>query len=118
MFGNDDGTITPDPLNNKTLLGSPESEKKHEELVKVSNCDKRARSWENAFAGNLCIGENHDEIAAKKFLIQNMRLLKENGFDILILEHFTQDDHQQMIDNYLRSKEMHPDLLSHIKNLM
>lgn len=86
---------------------------------KVENSDNRARNWENLFDGNICIGENHDNINAKKFLIQNMSLFKEKGFEYIILEHFSQDKHQIHIDNFLSGKDEEPSqiLRDHINDL-
>ena len=55
---------------------------------------------ENSF----CVGENHSDQAPKKFLIENMRLLKEVGYEILFLEHLLYNSTlQDSLDFYFES---------------
>ena len=45
-------------------------------------------------SGALIIGESHQSIASKRFLIQNMRALARDGVDTLYMEHLMTDLHQ------------------------
>ncbi len=85
--------------------------------IKIANHDKSARDWDKLFAGNICIGENHSDISAKKFLIKNMERMAKEGFEILILEHFSEADHQMDIDLYLNGQDMTGALAEYIKRL-
>ncbi len=84
---------------------------------KVSGSDRSVRSWRTLFEGNLAIGENHDEIAAKKWLIQNMGILRERGYDTIFMEHLSQKDHQHQIDEYYKSDEMPEGLANDLERL-
>lgn len=64
-----------------------------------SPSDKMAYSnWKNILNCNICIGEDHEKLSSKKFLIQNMELFAKKGYKFLILEHFIQDIHQESFD--------------------
>jgi hypothetical protein len=84
---------------------------------KVSGSDKSVRSWKTLFDGNLAIGENHDEIAAKKWLIQNMGRFKAEGYDTIFMEHLSQKEHQYQIEEYYKSDEMSEELASDLERL-
>lgn len=96
---------------------SPVTEAPPEIHEKVPESDKSARSWKTLFDGNLAVGENHDEIAAKKWLIQNMDKLREEGFKILFMEHLSQKDHQHLIEEYYKSDEMPEELVDALQRL-
>lgn len=73
-------------------------------LEKLENSQNAARNWQSLLDGNLCIGENHEDISPKKFLIQNMSLFKDKGFTNIIMEHFSKE-HQTSLDQYFDSQE-------------
>lgn len=52
-----------------------------------------------------CIGERHREKAAKKFLIDNMPLLKQQGVATLFMEHLFYDSTQSWLDRYFQQPE-------------
>ena len=84
----------------------------------TSTFELRDRNWQDLFNGNLCIGENHADIAPKRWIIENMSRLKQEGFTCLILEHFAQDEHQDMMDDFmLKEQDMDDNLESYIKKL-
>lgn len=53
----------------------------------------------NSFSG-FCVGEHHNELASKKFLIDHMPLFKRLGVNILFMEQFY-DDEQDALDLFL-----------------
>ncbi len=74
-----------------------------EELGKVTSNQKRIRKLEKILDGNFCIGEAHNFISSKRFLIENMPLLKKSGFKVLFMEHLYQLEEQEMLDRYFES---------------
>lgn len=52
-----------------------------------------------------CIGERHKEKAAKKFVIDNMHLLKQQGVTTLFMEHLFYDSTQSWLDRYVQLPE-------------
>ncbi len=88
-------------------------------LEALDNTDKLVRPLEKLFDGNLCIAESHDHISPKKFLTQNMRLLKDRGYDVLFMEHFCYREHQDLIDQYFASSsaEMPKELAKYLDEL-
>ena len=60
-----------------------------------STTSLRSGTWENLLEANFFIGENHQDINPKKFLIQNMQLLANSGYSVIFMEHLwegLQDD--------------------------
>lgn len=55
---------------------------KQKSIVAVPN-----PTWENLFDSSFILGENHTSISPKKFLVQNMALLKKRGFNAIFIEH-------------------------------
>lgn len=49
-------------------------------------------------AGGMVIGESHQAIASKRFLIENMHALASDGVDTLYMEHLMTDMHQTDLD--------------------
>ncbi len=49
--------------------------------------------WSNIFDHNLVIGEVHHHLTPKRFLIENMGLLKEKGYNVIFLEHIDQQEY-------------------------
>ncbi len=64
-----------------------------------SGTDFRNRTWENLLETNFFIGESHRHLSPKKFLIQNMDLLKSSGYSVIFMEHL-EGDLQQDLDTY------------------
>lgn len=64
-----------------------------------SGTDFRNRTWENLLETNFFIGEIHRNLSPKKFLIQNMDLLKSSGYSVIFMEHL-EEDLQQDLDTY------------------
>ncbi len=70
-------------------------DKLHQLAEKNSATTLRSRTWENLLEANFFIGENHQDINPKKFLIQNMQLLADSGYSVIFMEHLwggLQDD--------------------------
>jgi hypothetical protein len=57
-------------------------------------------------ANGMIIGESHNSIASKKFLIDNMENYQKNGVETLYMEHLQSDIHQADLDKYYQSGEM------------
>ena len=76
------------------------------QLSDIPEQQTRKRSWEELLEGNLCIGEYHDDVAPKKFLIQNMPLFKESKFTALFMEHLSVKEHSGLLDQYFDNGEM------------
>jgi hypothetical protein len=73
--------------------------------IAIKDTDKLVRSFRELLEGNLCIAESHAHISPKKFLIENMRLLKEKGYDVLFMEHLFYEEHQDLVDKYFSSDD-------------
>lgn len=58
----------------------------------------------------LCVGERHREVASKKFIIDNLVLLRSMGITTLFMEFFNYDTMQPYLDEYFASEsdQMHP----------
>ncbi|WP_198155851.1 membrane-targeted effector domain-containing toxin [Herbaspirillum autotrophicum] len=65
--------------------------------------------------GGLVVGESHDSMASKKFLIDNMRRFKEQGVATLYMEHLLTDFHQAGLDSYYRSGKMPQELTDYLR---
>lgn len=53
--------------------------------------EKQKRPLDKLLNGNFCIGESHQDISPKRFLIENMKTFKESGFSVLFMEHLAAD---------------------------
>lgn len=42
-------------------------------------------------AGPICVGENHSHQAPKKWFLDNLQTLKDNGFEVFFIEHLSPD---------------------------
>jgi hypothetical protein len=94
-----------DGFTNDTNTGSPIrlsrlSDKKHasnrikemEGIVGIlTKEEKQKRPLDKLLNGNFCIGESHQDISPKRFLIENMSKFKEHGFSVLFMEHLAAD---------------------------
>ena len=76
------------------------------QLSKITKQQTKKRSWENLLEGSICIGEKHDDVAPKKFLIQNMPLFKDSGFTVLFMEHLSIKEHLNLLEEYFTKEEM------------
>ena len=72
-------------------------------ISNVAAQSNRQRKFDNIFDGNLCLGEGHDDISSKRFLIENMQRFKKEGFEILFMEHLCLAEHQELLDSYFNS---------------
>ncbi len=61
---------------------------------------KTVKHLSQLLENNFIIGEMHVDLTPKKFLIENMKTLKENGFTTLFIEHLYYDE-QELIDEYI-----------------
>ena len=89
------------------------------QLSKITKQQTKKRSWENLLEGSICIGEKHDDVAPKKFLIQNMPLFRRSGFTVLFMEHLSVKEHLNLLDEYFVKEEMSHELktkLNHLDN--
>jgi hypothetical protein len=58
---------------------------------------------DNLLEGNFFVGEDHENVSPKRFLIENMKALKTAGFTTLFLEHLFYEN-QQELDTYCKGK--------------
>jgi len=65
----------------------------------------------------LVIGESHSQLGSKKFLIDNMPLLKKAKVQVLYMEHFMTEFQQADLDLFYRSGRMPANLKRYVKNL-
>lgn len=65
----------------------------------------------------MVIGEAHSQVGSKKFLIDNMALLKREKVKVLYLEHFMTDFQQTDLDLFNRSGEMPATLKTYVRSL-
>lgn len=65
----------------------------------------------------LVIGESHSGIGSKRFLIENMKLLKKLKVRTLYMEHLLTDFHQADLDEFARSGRMGTKLEQYLRNM-
>ncbi|RMQ41185.1 hypothetical protein ALQ04_02009 [Pseudomonas cichorii] len=70
-----------------------------------------------ANAPGLVIGESHAELGSKKFLIENMRLLRKLNVKTLYMEHLLNDFHLQDLRKLAQSGRMPSTLKTYLKSL-
>ncbi|WP_200985822.1 membrane-targeted effector domain-containing toxin [Pseudomonas cichorii] len=70
-----------------------------------------------ANAPGLVIGESHAELGSKKFLIDNMRLLRKLNVRTLYMEHLLNDFHLQDLKTFAESGNMPGNLKTYLRNL-
>lgn len=61
------------------------------------------------------VGESHTHISPKKFLIENMKKMKENGYEILFMEHLFYDTHQKDLDHFFETGEISNELMTQLQ---
>ncbi|MFK0311447.1 membrane-targeted effector domain-containing toxin [Pseudomonas sp. NPDC090233] len=64
-------------------------------------------------ADGLVIGESHSDMGSKRFLIDNMKLLRKQNVKVLYMEHFLTDIHQADLDVFNRTGVMSERLLEY-----
>ncbi|MFB4393143.1 MULTISPECIES: dermonecrotic toxin domain-containing protein [unclassified Pseudomonas] len=65
----------------------------------------------------LVVGEVHSQAGSKRFLIDNMALLKKQKVRVLYLEHFMSDFHQADLNLFSQRGEMPKDLRDYVDSL-
>lgn len=65
----------------------------------------------------ICIGEQHRDVSPKKILIDSMLAFRQKGVDTIFLEHIFYDHQQEMLDEYMETGVMSPQLKSYLKIL-
>ncbi|WP_095131592.1 membrane-targeted effector domain-containing toxin [Pseudomonas sp. Irchel s3h14] len=66
---------------------------------------------------SLVIGESHDSVGSKQFLVENMSVLRKQKIKTLYMEHLLTDFHQADLDVFNRTGVMSEDLESYLKDL-
>jgi len=69
-----------------------------------------------ASTDGLVLGENHFQRSAKKFLVDNMRHLKNQGVRVLYLEHFMTDFQQADLDLFNRTGTLTDELKVYVED--
>ncbi len=72
---------------------------------------------QDLFEEPFIIGESHSHISPKKFLIENMKKMKENGCEILFMEHLFYDTNQKDLDKFFKTGELSADLMYRLKDM-
>ncbi|MFV3287853.1 dermonecrotic toxin domain-containing protein [Pseudomonas sp. NY11955] len=62
----------------------------------------------------LVVGESHSQLGSKRFLIDNMALLKKQKVSVLYMEHFLTDFQQADLDLFNRTGQMPKDLETYV----
>ncbi len=70
----------------------------------ISSKKETIQSIDDIQKGNFIIGEAHNDLESKEFLIKNMQTLSDAGFKTLYFEHLYYDD-QQALDDYFKNPE-------------
>ncbi|KJZ36794.1 membrane-targeted effector domain-containing toxin [Pseudomonas fluorescens] len=65
----------------------------------------------------LVVGESHSSAASKRFLIENMKVLRQQKIRTLYMEHLQTDFQQHDLDVFNRTGVMSEDLQRYLKNL-
>lgn len=68
-------------------------------------------------APGVVIGESHQSIASKRFLMENLPALARHGVDTLYLEHLMSDLHQLELDQFANSGRMPTSLQDYLRDL-
>lgn len=68
-------------------------------------------------SGGLVIGESHQSIASKRFLIDNMQALAHDGVDTLYMEHLLTDLHQAELNAAPRSGRLPDTLQDYLRDM-
>lgn len=71
----------------------------------VKKANEPLKEAEDLKKSSFIIGEAHQHISSKRFLIENMKMLKKEGFEILFMEHFFYDTDQNDLDKFFQTKD-------------
>jgi hypothetical protein len=82
--------ITVPKLSDKDHLSSQIKEMKGI-AGRLTEAEKQRRTLAELLEGNFCVGEAHQDISPKRFLIENMSKFQEHGFSVLFMEHLATD---------------------------
>ncbi|KTC96169.1 membrane-targeted effector domain-containing toxin [Legionella erythra] len=69
----------------------------------VKKATEPLKNAEDLKKTSFIIGEAHQHTSSKRFLIQNMKMLKQEGFEILFMEHFFYDTDQNDLDKFFQT---------------
>ena len=86
------------------------------ELPRASSPKQIIRSLYERSPG-LVIGEGHSQLGSKRFLIDNMVLLKKQQVSVLYMEHFMTDFQQAELDVFNRTGQMPTELKAYVNAL-
>jgi hypothetical protein len=80
------------------------NEKNARYILKVWVENSPEKTWRSLLSNHegVCVGEHHDSLASKKFLVDNMALLKDEGVDTIYLEHIFADTQGEMLKEYFK----------------
>jgi len=81
----------------------------------IANADLIRTLYEES--QGLVIGESHNEIGSKQFLITQMQALADANVKTLYLEHLLSDFHQAALDTFAETSIMPRDLENYLRNL-
>ncbi|HAT1919920.1 TPA: membrane-targeted effector domain-containing toxin [Legionella pneumophila] len=76
--------------------------------------DKTVERVQDLFEGSFIIGESHSHISPKRVLIENMKKMKEYGYEILFMEHLFYDTDQSDLDKFFETGEISTYLMSRL----
>lgn len=88
-------------------------EKAEIELRTAQNHHKRLRD-ESPYTKNHAIGETHQHVAPKRYLIEQMPKYARQGYTTLFVEHLLYDDHKADLEAFNASGRMSPALLEYL----
>jgi hypothetical protein len=71
---------------------------------RLTEAEKQRRTLAELLEGNFCVGEAHQDISPKRFLIENMKTFKKSGFSVLFMEHLAAD---RDLDERLSNLDFH-----------
>ncbi|HIE3609195.1 TPA: membrane-targeted effector domain-containing toxin, partial [Legionella anisa] len=63
------------------------------------------------------VGECHSHISPKKFLIENMKKMKQNGYEVLFMEHLFYDTNQKDLDEFFKTGKMSTELINQLREM-
>lgn len=96
---------------------SPEKNLEKAAKAKAAKIPESSSTWKNFIHRNLVIGECHDDLSPKRFLIENMKLFKENGYKVIFLEHISQNKYEESLNEFYMTKNMPKELTKKLQRL-
>lgn len=112
FFGNQDQELDPDEIDRK-------SRKDKLSLMHKKNSPARSQlknRWRDLLDSSFVLGENHGHIAAKRFLIENMKLFKDRGYNTIFFEHYGPENLESLAKCQESKGEIIPEDLTEISN--